>query len=202
MTYNCIKCGVELDDENWYSSRQKKGDYICKECGVERGRLYRENNPEKYKAYYTRANRDNGHLPFNENKECSSYFGVHINERMLRHLFNDVEVMPYGNRGYDFVCNKGKKVDSKSSCIMKNKNGWAFAINHNTITDYFLLVAYDNRKDLNPLHIWLIPGEKVNHLVGLTISQSTLHKWSEYEQNIDDAIICCDTIKDIGDNNV
>jgi len=195
MIHNCRVCKVELADDNCYPSRQKKGDYICKECQKECDSLYRKNNPEKTKAYGIRAHRKAGELPMSKNKKCSLYFGIHINERLLRLKFNDVEVMPPGNPGYDFVCNHGKKIDSKAGCILKNRNGWLFHINHNTIADYFLLVAYDNRKDLNPLHIWLIPGYVLNHLVGASISPSTIDKWAEYEQDISEVIICCDTIK-------
>ena len=213
MIHNCRVCEVELDDDNWYLSNQKCRNYICKECVLKNQRLYREanrdkvnaasrlyceNNPEKAKAKWTRAQRKKGQLPMSKNKECSSYFGVHINERLLKHCFNDVEVMPYGNKGYDFICNKGMKVDSKSSCLTK-KGGWSFNIRRNTIADYFLLVAYDNRKDLNPVHIWLLPGDKVNHLTGVSISISNIHKWDEYEQDIDELISCCDTMK--GEHN-
>ena len=236
----CRVCKVELNDDNWYSSFQKDNNYICKECQIEKNRLYRKNNPEKVKeqtrlyreensdkikeshhlyigknrdeinarqrlyrkenpekakASSIKAHRKNGALPMNENKECSSYFGVHINERLLRHKFNDVEVMPYGHTGYDFICNHGKKIDSKSSCIRKNRTGWSFTIKHNTTADYFLLVAYDNREDLNPMYIWLIPGHVLNHLVTASISPSTIHKWDEYKQNIDEVRLCCDEIR-------
>ena len=32
MTRNCMKCGVELTDDNWSLGVQKIGYYICKEC--------------------------------------------------------------------------------------------------------------------------------------------------------------------------
>ena len=192
MAHNCRVCGDELTDDNWKSSRLKKGDYICKKCNKEKNRLYREANPEKAKA---------GQLSMSENKECAAYLGVYVNERLLKHLFNDVEVMPYGNKGYDFVCGKGYKVDGKSSCLRKD-GCWAFYINQNTTSDYFLLVAYDNRKDLNPLHIWLIPGHVLNNLTCTSISESTLEKWAEYEKPINEVISCCNTIKSNGDTHV
>ena len=174
-----------------------------------RQRLYRENNPEKSRAYqrswaennpdkvragWTKGNRKRGNLPMKENKECSSYLGVHINERLLRHYFNDVEVMPYGNHGYDFICNNGKKIDGKSSCSTKGGR-WLFNIKHNIISDFFFCVAYDNREDLNPLHIWMLPGEKFNHRSSASIRPTTIHKWDEYKQDIMGVIICCEEIK-------
>ena len=89
----------------------------------------------------------------------------------------------------------GKKIDSKSGCIQKNGNGWMFRINYNTTADYFLCVAYDNREDLNPLHIWMLPGEKFNHRSSASIRPTTIHKWDEYKQDIMGVIICCEEIK-------
>jgi len=130
-----------------------------------------------------------------ENRECSAHLGVYRAEKLLRYLYNDVEVMPYGHPGYDIVCNKGKKIDVKSGCITKRGNGWLFHIKRNTTADYFICIAFDNRNDLNPLHIWMLPGEKFYHLSSASISPSTLDKWDEYKQDIDKAIICCDTMK-------
>jgi len=161
-----------------------------------RARMRYKDNPEKWRAKAIRASRASGSLPMSKNKECSSYIGVHINERMLRHKFKDVQVMPYGNPGYDFVCNYGKKIDGKASCFTKDGR-WKFHIEHNTIADYFICIAYDNRTDLNPLHIWMLPGDKFNHLASTSISPKTLHKWAEYEQNIDGVIMCCDTLRGI-----
>lgn len=134
-----------------------------------------------------------------ENKECTSYLGVHITEHdiaenILNSIYKNVVRMPYGNPGYDFICDN-YKIDAKSSCILNNRNSWKFNIKRNIITDYFLCIAFDNREYLNPMHIWLIPGHILNHLVGATISLSTLDKWSEYERNINDVILCCDIMK-------
>ena len=258
MVRNCNKCGVELCDDNWNQGAKKKRDYICKECQREKGRSYRENNPDKVKtqrrlhyetnrdeinakqrlyreenrdelnarnrlyratnrnkinarvrvwedanpdkvkASRTKHNRKNGHLPMSENKECSQYLGIHKAERLLKHFFDDVEVMPYGHPGYDFVCKNGKKIDVKSSCTRKTTTRWSFIIDKNTIADYFWCVAFDNREDLNILHIWMLPGDKFNHLTTASISESTLYKWSEYEKPIDEAIICWNEIEESG----
>ena len=175
----CRVCKEVLTNDNWYPSRQKKGYCICKECE---------------KANTTIYNRKNGVRAFDENKECSLYLGVHINERAVRYVFDDVEVMPFGNPGYDYICGNGKKIDAKSSCLRKDGR-WAFDIRRNTTSDYFLCVAYDNREDLNPLHIWLIPGDKVNHLTGVSIFTSTIHKWDEYELDIDKIGVRCDSMR-------
>ena len=191
----CRICKVELDGENWSSSYKKSRHYICKECSSEKRRSYRKNNIEKVKASNTKQRRKNGGLSMSENKECTVYLGVHIGEHVLGSLFENVEMMPYGNKGYDIICNNDKKIDVKISCMRKNYNGWSFSIKHNTITDYFLCMAFNNRKDLNPLHIWMLPEDKFNHLIQTSISESTLDKWSEYEKPIGEAITYCNAMK-------
>ena len=129
------------------------------------------------------------------NKECGVWLGDKA-EIILMSMFDHVERMPNGNPGYDFTCGKGYRIDAKSGCLRKhNPNTWRFGINRNKIADYFLCLALDNRQDLNPLHVWLIPGKDINHLSGATISKSTLSKWSEYEQPLNTVLSCCNTMK-------
>jgi len=226
MTQVCNKCGVELNDENWYPSSQKKRDYICKECISYAGKMRYKADPEKYKIKCTKWRKDNpekkkandtkwreenrekknessrnytyrhGTKPMNENKDCPVYFGVYFVEGALCNMFDNVTRMPIGNKGYDFVCGNDKKIDSKGACLSKRDNNWHFGINYNTTADYFFLAAFDNREDLNPLHIWLIPGHVLNHLSGTSISPSSLDKWAEYEKPIDEMIVCCNEMKE------
>ena len=76
-----------------------------------------------------------------------------------------------------------------------NSISWAFNIGRNTTADYFLCLAFDNREDLNPLHAWLIPGSKINHLTGTSISPSTLHKWDAYALDTSKIGDCCDAMR-------
>lgn len=184
----CRVCKVVLDSENWNSSHQKNNSHICKKCHNEQNRLWEKANPGKRRASM------NGMRPFDENRECPQFLGVHIAERVLSHVFKDVERMPILNHGYDFICNRGKKIDVKSSCLWKN-GCWGFYINRNTIADYFLCLAFDNRKDLTPLHAWIIPGHVVNHLKKPVISPSTIHKWDEYRLDVSKISACCDAIR-------
>ena len=207
----CRVCGVELNDENWYPSYQKTNQRICKTChneelrqrwrvNPEKARMqdeqWRKANPEKMKAYRTRYRRKQGHQPFNENKRCSLFLGVYVAERVLSHVFKNVQRMPMNNPGYDLICGRGYKVDVKSSCKRKNRNGWLFCPDHNTIADYFLCLAFDNREDLNPLHVWLIPGEKINHRGSVGISPATLHKWDAYRLDISKIVACCNILSE------
>ena len=190
----CRKCGVELTIDNWAPSNQKSHHHICKSCDNKRYRQWRRANPEKARAKGTRHSRKEGHQPMGENKECPAYLGVHIAEEVLSSVFKNVQRMLYGHPGFDFICNGGYEIDVKSSCSHKD-GSWIFHINHNTIADYFLCLAFDNREDLNPLHVWLIPGEKINHLKGTSISPSTIHKWDEYRLDISKVKMCCDTMR-------
>jgi len=50
-------------------------------------------------------------------------------------------------------------------------------------------------KNLNPLHLWMIPGKEINHLSGIAIYLSKINKWSQWEKNIKDAQLCCTEMK-------
>jgi len=145
--------------------------------------------------------------PFSENKECADYLGIHIAERILSKIFQNVDRMPNCNPGYDFICNKGYKIDVKSACLFKSK--WLFHIYNNKIADYFLLLAFDNRTDLNPIHMWLIRNNEIintrrtsciiNEKLGVTIYNSNygLSIYSKYEINdkLDKVKLCCNELK-------
>lgn len=137
------------------------------------------------------------------NKDCPAYLGCTIAETVLSHVFKNVEIMPIQNPGFDFICGKGFKIDVKSSCRYKRKkrqDSWRFNIRYNMTADYFLCLAFDNRQDLNPEHIWLIPSVNVNDKSGITITESKLNNWSKYElHRLNDIITYCNTMK--GDNN-
>lgn len=128
------------------------------------------------------------------NPRCGAYLGCYIAEQLLAKTFKNVQVMPHNNHGFDFICGKGYKVDVKSATTNK-LGGWAFHIRKNRIANYFLCIAFDDRNNLNPQHIWLIPGDVVNHLTGTQIRKSTLMKWKKYEQPIGKAIACCNELR-------
>lgn len=147
------------------------------------------------------------HKPISKNKQCGSYLGIYIAERVLSKIFKEVKCMPIHNRGYDFICNKGYKVDVKSATI--STDGWRFTIDRNSIADYFILLAFDNRENLNPMHLWLIKGnetvkakklhKKVSELKTLTIVNTDygLSIYLPYEQKnkFDDVVLCCDGLR-------
>lgn len=131
-------------------------------------------------------------------KNSTQYLGIRVAERVLSMVFKNVQVMPYGNRGFDIICNRDKMIDIKASATGDKLGYWKFAIKRNQTADYFLCLAFNDRRDLhNPVHLWLIPADKVNHLITLAISKGTVDKWNKYELPLDKLIACCDTLHNV-----
>ena len=181
----CEKCYYHKYIKNNIDRKKKKKEY---------------DKNHKYERLQRKYNKGASN-PMSEDEHCSSYLGVHVAEQVLSKVFKDVQIKPYGHKGYDFICGRGYKVDIKSGCKHKRddrSNIWTFSIKKNTTPDYFLCLAFDNRKDLNPEYIWLIKGSLVNDKQLISISESTINKWDEYKLDIDKVISCCNTLK--GDN--
>jgi hypothetical protein len=158
----------------------------------------------------TLANHKFNGVPKHATSESAVYLGTHIAERVLSKVFTNVKRMPYSNPGFDFICRNGYKIDVKCSCLHRDdyKGYWQFTIRKNKVADYFLLLAFDNRKDLNPKHIWLIKGTDswgiirnypVNEhtLISLHNTKNSLKSCEEYEKKdkIKNVVACCNNIK-------
>ena len=198
----CPRCNRILPKSNFYknSARRDGLSTYCKKCEREYHHNYYRKDIEKSRLdarlrnYKYRA--DKG--PMGDNIECPAYLGVYITESLLHKIFNNVTVMKNGNIGYDFICGKGYKVDGKSSVLHDRKSGsqrWFFHIGKNIIADYFICVGFDNRHDLNVMHVWFIPGDIINTKETLSISITSLKKWEQYEQNKDSINECCMLLK-------
>jgi hypothetical protein len=197
----CVKCyhaarykanptKFKLRNAEWSKKNQNKHKLL-----IER---WRKEHPQQCKIISTRTKRKQGILPMSKNRSCSSFLGCHVAEQVLSKTFKNVELMPPNNPGYDFICNHGMKIDVKSSCIHNQKGCspyWQFNIKKNKIADYFLCIAFDNRIDLNPLHLWLIPGNTLNHSSSARIALSTILKWIEFELDAVNVVKCCDSMK-------
>ena len=194
----CRYCEKDLTDENWAPSKRKENSKICRECHSKRSQKWVAENHERHLANCTRTSRKNGHRSMHENKECPAYLGISVTEKLIYQYFRDAIRMRNGNPGYDIVCNRGKLIEVKSSCLLKG-GGWYFNIRYNTTAEYFVLVAWDNREDLNIQHVWLIPGEVLSHLKGTRISPSNVDKWSQYEKDVTKMLACCNAMKEESD---
>lgn len=194
----CRSCGATLTDDNWATWRKSSHDYICNTCNHAVRREYYKANREKMAEKSRDRLHANGVLPMNENNTCSAFLGVYIAERVLQRVFDDVKTMPYATPGFDFVCNKGKKIDVKSACVRIRPNmspSCGFRTKKNTKADFFLCLAFDNREDLNPVYLWLIPSWDVKHIGYSSISESTIHKWDKYIVDINKVVSVCDIMR-------
>jgi hypothetical protein len=187
MIRNCRVCGTDLVvGKNISQGEIDASHYTCRTCtnASDRAYLYRTGRQQ----------------PMRENKNCAAFLGIYVAEQVLSYIFKNVHRMPINNPGYDFVCNHGKWVDVKAACRHHHSNShrsdnWMFVINKNPVAEYFLFIAFDNRKNLTPEHIWFIPADRINDKVSVNITESKLNKWIEYEQPIDHVVACCDTLR-------
>ena len=171
--------------------------YQCARCG-HKWKTKKDQTPSQCPK--CQAHRYQNPLP---PEHCSLFQGL-LAEHIAVCIFDDVKRMPIQNAGFDYWVD-GKRVEVKSSSIEPTPTGtrWHFGINHNTSADEFLIVALDNRTNLRPMHIWLIPGNLINHLKGLSIQNSLygMNQWKEYEIIGDKFYkVCmeCDRLRSIG----
>lgn len=186
----CARCGEETPISDLVRKTGKAAGLLvspmlCKPCRAARARDY----------YHLVGN------SMDANRQCASFLGVYVAERVLAAYFKTVTKMPYGNPGFDFVCGRGYKIDVKSACLrhVQNHDQWGFTIRKNTIADYFVCIGFDDRESLNPLRTWMIPGNVINHRFDICITNSPLSiaKWSDYEHPIEQVIECCDHLKNL-----
>lgn len=200
----CSCCKISQSINNFYPRKDKNGEpnlviSTCKTCEKQKQREWHKVHP-KYVTHY--RHRVGICRPMMDAKDCSSYLGVYVAERALSKFFDNIQRMPPNNPGYDFLCGGGHKIDVKSSCLRHYRGhpGWYFYIKRNQIADYFLCLAFDNRENLNPLHVWLLPAVLVNKKMSKLISDVpwVLAKWAQYEYPLDRVIACCTQIRESG----
>lgn len=133
----------------------------------------------KYDSYSARSNSKT-------NRKCSMYLGVTVAENILSQTFENVQHMPSCHPGYDFICKHDKKINVKSSC-RGTSNAWVFSLHKNDICDYFLCIAFENRKSLIIKGIWLIPSSEYRNKNTLYVSENTMHKLAEWSKPIENA---------------
>lgn len=186
------KCGCKTCEDPWkpvseFSKDKHQPDGLNNKC--------RECCKGAWQNYSTKTY---GSKPMSENKECSQYLGIVATEKVLSLVFKDVQRMPTHAHGYDFICNRGYKVDVKSSGIITRKGKtwkqWQFDINKNQDCDAFACVSFDRAK-LKPLKMWLIPNKVISHLKTFSIGQKNFSKWEIYEKPIDKVLACCEALK-------
>lgn len=187
----CSKCHEMQPIENFWvrKSGKRSGDVFswCKTCVMDFSKEWKH--------------RTGRQQSMETNRDCSVFLGVNIAERALSRFFDHIERMVYGNRGFDFICGRGYKIDVKSGCVILERGKspyWKFTTRKNEIADYFLLLAFDSRELLEPQHVWLVPSATVNDRSSIKISNiaSSLSKWTQYERPLDKLIACCNIMKE------
>jgi hypothetical protein len=134
-------------------------------------------------------------------KESSTYLGVYVAEEVLSNVFDNVIRMPIGHPGYDFLCGKGFKIDVKSSKLYKSNREsrsprWMFSIGRNAEADYFICLGFnEDRKNITPLKMWLIPAKEVNMLQTLSVRENDMVSWEQYEKPINKVLACCEHMR-------
>lgn len=187
MEKRCPRCGELKYLEEFHLDNSNKNGHCwrCKVCANESQREY------DYK---------NGGRPMSENIECPHYLGSFVNETLLHSLFTDSIRMEYGHPGYDLRCGSGYRIDAKSSVLHDRGSGiWTFYINKNINTDYFMLVAYDDRVNLNIMHMWIFPSSVLNDKKCFGISVSTVNRWTEWEMPTGQAQATLDLLRSNGE---
>lgn len=183
-----------------------------------RNKLAKRKGYENYNDYTNKMNHKSGkYLSMSENRECPLYLGVYIAERILSLLFKNVEKMPDGNPGYDFICDNDYKIDSKGACLSSDGR-WLFTIRKNKIADYFFMIAFDDRENLKVEHIWLIKSDVViekiacnseefivneKHVIHISRGNISLKRFEKYEKTylLEKAQKICDNFKNINEQN-
>lgn len=167
----------------WTEINRKIRDKTAKNSQCDDYNEYQRSHYKKYQREYRAEQRHKNGISMELNEDCSYYFGVYIGERLfekwLLTIFNDVKKMYANNPRFDFICKDPKyesikkyhqfKLYDKEYKIqlklrtLKYKNNriyWDFNIRYND-ADYFILCGFDNRNDLNILHIWLINKDEI-----------------------------------------
>lgn len=153
---------------------RERNEEIAKRAGFKNHNEYELNRCHKdmeHKRKYIREWRHtNGiQLPMDVNTDCAHYLGTIVAERqygriILPEIFGGIEQeMSYGNPWYDFLVKGNIKVDVKSCCLreMKGWIGWEPHVRFNSVTDYFVILAFDDRENLHLVHIWMIGKNEI-----------------------------------------
>jgi hypothetical protein len=144
------------------------------------------------------AHRNGIQRPMETARDSSVFLGIYVAETVLGDYFEDVKRMPRNNPGFDFVCKNGYRIDVKSSTLRKTSKvapHWKFSLKRNDKADAFLCVAFDNLKDLNPVHVYLIPAKDVRGKHDVLITLNTEDQWKKYEKPIGKVIEACNLMK-------
>ena len=127
--------------------------------------------------------------PMSKNRTCPLHIGRYIGEenmakQILYFMFEEYKIMAHNNYGFDYICKNPRQefldrypifkflpdkeycIDVKTRHIEQRIDGWSghkFAIDHNHIPDYFLLIGlnHSDEEKVDIMHIWLFKKDEV-----------------------------------------
>lgn len=162
-----LKSDKKIRDEYYqkkgFKCRKDYEEFLARKRGYKNfGELTKEykKNTAKNSGYknYNEWQREYRSSPLSDNKDLPQYLGI-LTEEVLSKTIKDSNRMPYGYPGFDIICNKKLKIQCKAGVLRYRSNGstyWEFKIDYNKYVDYFILIAFENRQNLCPVHVWLI----------------------------------------------
>lgn len=170
--------------KNYVNIHQENSIKTAKNAGFdttgEYAKYIYKKNIEYMREYLRERNWKNNSEPMSESKNSSSFLGVFIGEGIFKEylltIFEHVEIMDYGNPGFDFTCknprqefidkypqfklarNHEYKIQLEAHCLyyrVGRSPCWGFQVEHNNIPDYYILIGFNTRECLDILHIWI-----------------------------------------------
>lgn len=118
----CKRCGIKLDEKNWYSSSQKDRSYFCKLCILKRNSSWRGENIE-YDNQWRKEHPERkwAGLCLNKHKQKGYEINISINE--LEKLGKNTKVCPICDADLDWSYGtKGRGPKSNSPTLDRKNN--------------------------------------------------------------------------------
>ena len=155
---NCIKCGVELDSNNWYPHKMKRNERICKKCVQKANKIYQysEKGVVAFRAS-DKKYKQSSHGKIKIVKYCQSDMKRKVQKKADK-KFHQSE--------------KGKMADKKNKAKRKRSLGWILMfsnpfsdstpVDYHHITNAYVIAV---PKDLHLLYYGKYHREKVMDIV-------------------------------------
>lgn len=153
---------------------------------------------------------------YSDNSECPTYFGQYIEEKYVSQIFDHPVPFEFpkdelgritdNHKPYDYLCKKGLKIKMVSSVCHTSPSKvskvtgdmlpyFEYAIRKNSVPDYYILSAWDNRESLDPLFVWIIKSNEIfittqsrklfwdRENLSISFNENGIKKMKQYEAN-------------------
>lgn len=154
----------------------------CEYQNVNAQKIGFKNFSDRNRGYSHEAGK---YLPIEFNDDSNANFGIYKGEKIFKRFLEEnifEEVIESGKMtrdgGIDLFCKNPKqefvnkhshmrlerdkiyKFQLTMSCVIDGYR-WVFHIRCNNIADYFILCGWDDRHNMNPIHIWIIHKDEM-----------------------------------------